>query len=73
VARKILTSLINDITVTVHATLKTMVEQELIEAYKDLVVTRDEADPTVIHVSLKFKPVFSLMWLDVNLTVTTKI
>jgi hypothetical protein len=73
IARKILTSLVNDITVTTHATMKAMIEQELVENYKDLVVTRDAYDPTVIHVSLKFKPVFSLMWLDVNLTVTTRI
>jgi hypothetical protein len=73
IARKILTSLVNDITITVHATLKSMMEQELVENYRDLVVTRDQYDPTVIHVSLAFKPVFSLMWLDVALTVTTQI
>jgi hypothetical protein len=73
IARKILTSLVNDITVTTHATMKSMIEQELVENYKDLSVVRDAYDPTVIHVSLKFKPVFSLMWLDVNLTVTTRI
>jgi hypothetical protein len=50
-----------------------MVEQELVEGYKDLVVVRDQYDPTVIHVALKAKPVLSLLWLDVNLVVTTKI
>ena len=73
IARKILASLINDITVTAHATIKTMIDQELVEAYKDVVVQRDTFDPTVIHLSMKVKPVFSLLWLDVNLTVTTRI
>jgi hypothetical protein len=73
IARKILVSLVNDITATVNATMRAMIEQQLVENYGNLTVTRDASDPTVIHVELSFKPVFSLMWLDIQMTVTTNI
>lgn len=73
ISRKILTSLVNDINIVVNSTMQNAMNQELVENYKDVVVSVDQFDSTVIHVSLTFKPISSLIWLDVNLTVTTKL
>jgi hypothetical protein len=73
IGRKLLQSAINSVTVTTTSTLKALVEQEIIEGFKNLLVTRDEYDPTVLHVAFTVKPIFSLLWIDVALTVTTKL
>lgn len=73
IGRKLLQSAINSVTVVTTATLKALVEQEIIEGFKNLNVARDEYDPSVLHVSYTVRPIFSLLWIDVSLTVTTKL
>jgi hypothetical protein len=52
--------------------MKNFVQREIIEGYKGLQVSRNESDPTVLDVSVSFKPVFSLLYINVQLKVTTK-
>ena len=73
IGRKLLQSAINSVTVVTTSTLKALTEQEIIEGFKNLQITRDEYDPTVLHVKFFVKPIFSLLWIDVSLTVTTKL
>lgn len=73
IGRKLLQSAINSVMVVTTSTLKALVEQEIVEGFKNLNVARDEYDPTVLHVSFTVKPIFSLLWIDVALTVTTKL
>lgn len=73
IGRKLLQSAINSVTVVTTSTLKSLVEQEIIEGFKGLQVARDENDPSVLHVKFFVKPIFSLLWIDVSLTVTTKL
>ena len=73
IGRKLLQSAINSVTVVTTSTLKALVEQEIIEGFKNLAVARDDYDPTVLHVTFTVKPIFSLLWIDVALVVTTKL
>lgn len=73
IGRKLIQSAINSVTIVATSTLKSLVDQEIIEGFKGLQVTRDESDPSVLHVSFFVKPIFSLLWVDVSLTVTTKL
>lgn len=73
IGRKLLQSAINSVLVVTNSTLKSLIEQEIIEGFKNLQVSRDDYDPTVLHVKFTVKPIFSLLWIDVNLVVTTKL
>lgn len=73
IGRKLLQSAINSVTVVTTSTLKSLIDQEIIEGYKNVIVQRDDYDPTVLHVKFTVKPIFSLLWIDVALTVTTKL
>jgi hypothetical protein len=72
IGRKNLGALVNDVTIVMNSVMKNFVQQEIIEAYKGLQVTRNESDPTVLDVTVAFKPVFSLLYINVTLKVTTK-
>jgi hypothetical protein len=72
VGRKNLQNVLNDIAIVQHSLMKSLIEQELVEAYKSLEVLKDDNDPTVVHVKLAFKPVFSLLWIDVAFRVSTR-
>lgn len=72
IGRKNLGALVNDVTIVMNSIMKNFVQLEIIEAYKGLQVTRNASDPTVLDVSVAFKPVFSLLYINVQLKVTTK-
>jgi hypothetical protein len=63
----------NSVSIVASSTLKALVEQEIIEGFKNLVIERDQADPTVLHVRFSMKPIFALLYIDVALTVSTKL
>jgi hypothetical protein len=73
IGRKLLQTALNSISIVTSSTLTTLVSNEIIEGYKNLVVTKDAADPTVVHVAFALKPLFSLLWIDVALTVSTSL
>lgn len=73
IGRKLMQSTVNSVSIVTSSTLKSLVEQEIIEGYKNLIIIRDEADPTVLHVAFALKPIFALLYIDVALTVTTKL
>ena len=73
IGRKLMQSTMNSVSIVTSSTLKSLVEQEIIEGYKNLLITRDENDPTVVHVKFALKPIFALLYIDVALTVTTKL
>lgn len=72
VGRKNLGALVNDVTIVMNSIMKNFVQQEIIESYQGLQVSRNASDPNVLDVSVAFKPVFSLLWINVSLKVTTK-
>lgn len=73
IGRKLLQTALNSISIVTSSTLTALVEQEIIEGYKNLLVESDAADPTVVHVKFAMKPIFSLLWIDCSLTVSTKL
>jgi len=73
IGRKLLQTALNSISIVTSSTLGTLVANEIIEGYKNLVVTPDASDPTVVHVAFTLKPIFSLLWIDVALTITTSL
>ena len=73
IGRKLLQTALNSISIVTSSTLTTLVSNEIIEGYKNLVVTKDASDPTVVHVAFALKPIFSLLWIDVSLTVSTSL
>lgn len=73
IGRKNLQNVLNDIAIVMNALLKGLIEQEIIEGYRGLEVQKDEDDPSVVHVKVAFKPVFSLLWIDVTFRVTTRL
>ena len=72
IGRKSVQAVVTDITISANGLLKALIEQEILESFKDLVVTRDAQDPTVVHVSVAIKPVFSVLWISVTFRVTTR-
>ena len=73
IGRKLLQSALNSVTIVTTSTLKSLIDQEIIEGFKNVIVSRDDYDPTILHVKFTVKPIFSLLWIDVALTVTTKL
>jgi hypothetical protein len=73
IGRKLMQSTMNSVSIVASSTLKALVEQEIIEGFKNLVIERDQADPTVLHVRFSMKPIFALLYIDVALTVSTKL
>lgn len=72
IGRKSVQAVITDISVKAHSLLRALQEQEILESYRNLEVTRDAADPTVVHVSVTIKPVFSVLWISCTFRVTTR-
>ncbi|MEI6387907.1 MAG: hypothetical protein WCQ50_14840 [Spirochaetota bacterium] len=73
IGRKLLQSALNSVTIVTTSTLKSLIDQEIIEGFRNVIVARDDYDPTVLRVAFTVKPIFSLLWIDVSLTVTTKL
>ena len=72
VGRKSVQAVVTDITVKANSLLRALQEQLILESYRNLEVTRDSVDPTVIHVAVTIKPVFSVLWISVTFRVTTR-
>ena len=71
IGRKLVDSLVNDITAVCNARLRSLVSNEIITGYKNLAVVPDPNDPTTVDVTVTFKPMFSLLYISVTFTVTT--
>ena len=72
IGRKSVQAVVTDISVKAHSLLRSLIEQEILESYKGLEVKRDANDPTVIHVTVTIKPIFSVLWISVTFRVTTR-
>jgi len=73
IGRKLVDSLVNDITAVCNARLRSLISNEIITAYQNLAVIPDPNDPTTVDVTVTFKPVFSLLYISVTFTVTTSL
>ena len=73
IGRKLINSTINTVTSVVSSTLVSLVAEQVIEGYSTIVVAVDPSDPTTLNVSFTVKPIFSLLWISVTLTVTTQL
>lgn len=73
IGRKLVDSLVNDITAVCNARLRSLVSNEIITNYKNLSVVLDPNDPTTVDVTVTFKPMFSLLYISVTFTVTTSL
>jgi hypothetical protein len=71
IGRKLVDSLVTDITVVCNSLLKGLVDGQIISGYQQLVVEQDPQDPTQVDVTVTFQPIFSLLYLSVTFTVTT--
>lgn len=73
IGRKLVDSLVTDITVVSNSLLKNLVDLQIISAYQNLVVVANPNDPTEVDVTVTFKPIFSLLYLAVTFTVQTSL
>jgi hypothetical protein len=71
IGRKIVDSLITDITLVCNARLQALLDNQIISGYQNLAVVPDPTDPTTVDVTVTYKPIFSLLYLSVVFTVTT--
>jgi hypothetical protein len=71
IGRKLVSSLVSDVTVVANSRLSSLVNQEILTGYRNLTVTPDAADPTLVNVSVEIKPMFSLLYIAITFTVTT--
>jgi hypothetical protein len=73
IGRKLVTALVTDITVVSNARLKSLVDNEIISGYANLSVEPNDNDPTEVDVAFTIKPIFSLLYAGVTLTVQTSL
>ena len=73
IGRKLVDSLVTDITVVMNSLLKNLTDLQIISAYENLVVKANPNDPTEVDVTVTFKPIFSLLYLSVTFTVQTSL
>ena len=73
IGRKLVQSALNAVAIVANATLRNLMEREIIDTYANLQITADASDPTLLHVSFSVKPIFSILYVDVKITVTTQI
>lgn len=73
IGRKLVDSLVTDIQVVCNARLKSLVDNVLISGYQNLSVVVDPSDPTVVDVTVTFKPIFSLLYAQVTFVVQTSL
>lgn len=71
IGRKLVTSLVNDITSVCNARLRSLVANQILASYQNLSVVPDPSDPTTVLVTMTIQPVFSLLYISVTFTVTT--
>lgn len=72
IGRKGVQSVISDIKITMNALFTDLIARNILEGAKLESVTRDAADPTVIHVKATINPIFSILWISVEFRVRIK-
>jgi hypothetical protein len=73
IGRKLLDSLVTDIQVVCNARLSSLVNQQIISGYQNLSVVQDSTDPTQADVTVTFKPMFCLLYVQVTFIVQTQL
>jgi hypothetical protein len=73
IGRKLIDSLVTDITTVCNARLKSLVDNVIISGYQNLSVVVDPFDPTQVDVTVTFKPIFSLLFVNVTFVVQTSL
>lgn len=73
IGRKLVDSLVTDITVNMNSLLKGLVDAQIIAGYEQLSVKQNAQDPTEVDVTVTFKPIFSLLYISVTFTVQTSL
>jgi hypothetical protein len=73
IGRKLVDSLVTDITVVSNGLLKNLVTLQIINGYESLSVIQNSQDPTEVDVTVTFQPIFSLLYLSVTFTVQTSL
>jgi hypothetical protein len=71
IGRKLVTGLLNDITIVGNSRLTSLSNNQIIAGYNPPNVAQDPTDPTTVDVTITFKPMFSLLYISVTFTVTT--
>jgi hypothetical protein len=71
IGRKLVDSLVTDITVVCNSLLQGLVGSQIINGYQSLVVEQDAQDPTQVDITVTFQPIFSLLYVSVTFTVQT--
>lgn len=73
IGKKSKQSMANDMTIVGQAALRNLVDAEIIEGYKNMTVVRDANDPSVFHVSFAYKPMFSVLWIEITFQVQVRL
>lgn len=71
IGRKLVSSLVSDVTVVANSRLASLVNQQILSGYRGLTVAPDASNPTLVNVSVDIKPMFSLLYIAVTFSVTT--
>jgi hypothetical protein len=71
IGRKLVDSLVTDITVVCNSLLQGLQGSQIINGYQNLVVEQDAQDPTQVDITVTFQPIFSLLYVSVTFTVQT--
>ena len=73
IGRKLVDSLVTDIQIVCNARLTSLMNNVIINGYRNLSVIVNPNDPTEVDVQVTFKPIFSLLYASVTFTVVTSL
>jgi hypothetical protein len=73
IGRKLIDSLVTDVSVVYNARMASLIANNIITGYNDLTVTPDSSDPTTVDVSVNFRPMFSLLYINISFSVVTSL
>ena len=73
VGRKFVPSVLKDIELTTAATLRGLVEREIITAYTGIKAEQDTNDPTLCLLEAFYSPVFGVNWIKVTFNLRSRV
>jgi len=73
IGQKSLGSLVPPIDRAIKSVLRSKIQRQIIQDYKDVIVEIDSDDPRIGRVSLAYKPIFALKWIELTLFVRSQL
>jgi len=72
IGQKNLPGRLQDIELSIASILRSLIQQEVIQNFRAIQARLDDADPTIVRVSLQILPVFPLNWITITFNVRSK-